>query len=709
MKFGKYRGVRLISRSIVLTAAMLSLAACARNETPPSKEPTAFGRIDQARMLAAAKEPQNWLVHGGTYEEQHYSALDQIDPTNVGDLKLAWTLQVDTNRGQESEPIVVDGVMYITTAWSKVYAIDARSGRQIWYYDPKVPGETGPKGCCDVVNRGPAVADGKVYVGTFDGRLIALDAASGALVWSVVTVDQTKAYTITGAPRVVKGKVIIGNGGAERPTRGYVTAYDAATGDLVWRFYTVPGDPDSGPDGAISDEPLARLALSTWAGKWYEQGGGGTVWDAIVYDADLDQLYVGVGNGFPHSHYLRSAGKGDNLFLASILALNPDTGKYIWHYQENPAESWDYTATQPIVLTDLGLGGKQRKVLLHAPKNGYFYVIDRHDGKVISADPLIEGIRWTTGVDLETGRPDDVEGSRYVDKGFLNSPSFAGAHNWQPMAYSPKAQLVYIPISKNAAYYAANIPSAHGVQTAVPDLPEPENFLLAWDPVKRREVWRSDASDGRLDSGGGGVLATASGLIFQGRGEIVGELLALRAETGEMLWRYTTPSLVMAPPVSYSLDGEQYIAVISGAGGPVIFGSATEPKARQFGRVLAFKLNGTAGQLPNAQPAPLPNPPTQEFDDAMIAAGHGFYSKYCGSCHGLDIRRASNIIPDLRRSGMLTSADAWREVVIGGALKANGMIGWSGQLTPEQAESIRAYVGEEARLLQRKSSAEKSN
>ena len=695
----------MLTRSSVSLAALFALAACGPASRAAASGPTSFGKIDDTRLLAAAKEPQNWLVHGGSYREQYYSALDQINVDNVGQLKLAWSLEVDTYRGQESEPLVVDGVMYITTAWSHVYAIDAKTGRQIWYYNPKVPGETGPKGCCDALSRGAAVADGKVYVGTFDGRLIALDARTGALLWSVVTVDRSKSYTITGAPRVVKGKVIIGNGGAEYPVRGYVSAYDGATGKLVWRFYTVPADPAKGSDGAASDEPLARLAASTWYGKWYERGGGGTVWDAIVYDPELDQLYVGTGNGSPGSYYLRSEGKGDNLFISSILALNPDTGKYLWHYQENPGEAWDFDATQPMMLADLAVGGQPHKVLMHAPKNGFFYVIDRRNGKVLSADPFVKGIRWATGIDLKTGRPEEAPGSRYIDNGFMNSPTFGGAHSWQPMAYSPKTGLVYIPTSINATFY----PSAKSGQLAAPltrpDVQKTENYLQAWDPIRHREVWRSDASGGRLDSGGGGVLATSGGLVFQGRGEIVGEFLALRADTGETLWRYRTPSIVMAPPVSYSIDGEQYVAVIMGRGGPVIFGAATQPMARQLGRIVAFKLNGSAPPLPQALPAPAPNPPAGVLSAAAVTEGAGLYARYCSTCHGYNIENASNIIPDLRRSPLLTDKDAWHKVVIDGALNANGMISWAKELTPEQAESIRTYVGAQAQKLQRKLAA----
>ncbi|MBN8829034.1 MAG: PQQ-binding-like beta-propeller repeat protein, partial [Sphingomonadales bacterium] len=321
--------------------------------------------------------------------EQRYSPLEQINAGNIKDLRLAWALEPDPTRGQEATPIVVDGVLYTSTAWSKVVAVDAATGKQLWMFDPQNEGSKAAHACCDVVNRGVAVWKGRVFVGTIDGRLIAIDAKTGKKVWETVTVDQKKPYTITGAPRVVRDKVLIGNSGAELGVRGYISAYDTNTGKLVWRFYTVPGNPKDGPDGAASDEILEKLARPTWYGdNYWKLGGGGTVWDSIVYDKELNQLLIGVGNGSPWNHKWRSAGKGDNLFLSSILALDPDTGKYKWHYQINPGETWDYTATQQIMLADLKIDGKVRKVAMQAPKNGFFYVIDRTNGKFISAEPF---------------------------------------------------------------------------------------------------------------------------------------------------------------------------------------------------------------------------------------------------------------------------------------------------------------------------------
>lgn len=644
-----------------------------------------------------------WPKYGGDSREQHFSTLDQINEENVGELRPAWFFEYDTQRGQEGEPIVVDGVMYVSTAWSKVYALDAATGQQTWKYDPEVPGAVGPLGCCDVVNRGVAVEDGRVFVAAFDGRLIALDAATGEELWDVDTiVDHSMDYTSTGAPRVAKGLVFIGNAGAERGVRGYVSAFDAETGEKVWRFFVVPGEPGVA-DGEVSDEIIEEMARPTWSGDTYwTQGGGGAPWDAIVYDEELDQLYIGTGNGAPHSHYLRSAGEGDNLFLASILALDPDTGEYLWHYQETPGDSWDYTAVQPMILTDLEIGGETRKVILHAPKNGFFYVVDRTTGTPISATPFVDDIRWATGVDPQTWRPIEVEGNRYIDEAFLGSPHVGGAHNWQPMAYSPLTGLVYIPTTQNYFWFNAVAGNQEGGSAFAGqrETPPPDNYLQALDPLTGEEVWRVDANGWEEDSGGGGVLATAGNLVFQGRGDVTGELLAIRADTGEVLWRHDTPNAVMAAPVSYMIDGEQYIAVTSGGGGggSPLLSSSNPPREQQPGRMIVFKLGGTA-TLPAAPPLAGPaTDPDEEFDPERIAEGAGLYAN-CMMCHGINGRQ-SNIITDLRRSPLIASPEAFQAVVHDGALLDTlGMPSFAGVLTPDQIESIRHFMGSESQKL----------
>jgi len=690
-------------------AAVLIL--CAAPSAPAEEAARTFGAIDDQRLLDAEREPQSWLTHGGTYLEQRYSKLDQINVDTVSRLKPAWHFELDTTRGQEATPIVVDGVMYTTSAWSKVYALDAKTGRQLWRYDPQVPGEAGPKPCCDVVNRGAAVYRGRVYVGTIDGRLIALDARTGKVAWSVLTVDPKRMHSITGAPRVARGKVFIGNGGGEFGGRGYVSAYDAATGKLAWRFYTVPGDPAKGPDHAASDDVLANTARKTWSGKWAEYTGGGHPWNALVFDPQLGHLYVATGNGFPMNPHYRAS--GDNLFLASIVALDADTGKYVWHYQETPGEAWDYDAVQDMTLTELTLGGEQRSVLMHASKNGYFYVLDRRTGKLLSASPFVPGVSWATRIDPATARPQVSENARYENGPFTSSPGEGGAHGWQPQSFSPKTGLVYFPASENSTLYLPTPTyeyvegldnpgifhgATHGAAAQMPARPGPagkavpyKSYLLAWNPVMGKPAWRADVA-------GGGTLVTAGNLVFQGRSRetVMGEVAAFRADDGKEVWSYRTPNAVMAGPVTYEIDHEQYVAFMAGAGGAGIIAGGATVRARQVGRVLAFKLDGTdtlPGDPPLAPPVVLPR---ETWNAAVVEEGKAHYARLCGRCHGLNMR-SSNIVPDLRRSAALADKAAWKSIVLDGALRSQGMVSWSRYLTPEAAESVRAYVADEAR------------
>jgi quinohemoprotein ethanol dehydrogenase len=665
------------------------------------------------RLVAAASEPHNWLTHGGTYLEQRFSPLDQISDANIAGLKLAWFYDFDTNRAQEATPIVVDGVMYVTSAWSKLFALDAATGKELWSYDPEVPGETGVKACCDVVNRGVAVLGDRLFFGTLDGRLIAVDRRTGKPAWSVVTVDQSKPYTITGAPRIVKGRVVIGNGGAELGVRGYVSAYDADTGKLAWRFYTVPGDPAAGPDGAASDEALAKVARPTWSGEYWKLGGGGTAWDAIVYDPELDQLYVGVGNGSPWNHRKRSAGKGDNLFLSSVVALDPDTGRYKWHYQGTPGETWDFTQTQPITLATLKIDGRDRKVLMQAPKNGFFYVVDRQTGKLISAKNFVP-TTWATHVDPQTGRPVEAQGARF-DKGpFVALPSALGAHNWHPQSFSPKTGLVYLPAQEIPFAYKEDPgykdrPGAWnlGIDTvagALPDDPAArralrpllKGHLAAWDPVAQREVWRVQ----HAGPWNGGTLATAGNLVFQGTAE--GQFRAFRATDGKQLWSFPAQAGIGAGPVSYRVGDTQYVAVLVGYGGAYGLSGATldnKVKPQPNGRVLVFSLNGKA-QLPAWDPPELPpaNPPKQVADAGTFARGQAIYEGNCGVCHGTS-GASLGVLPDLRRSAALTDRDLWHGIVVEGQLKDRGMVSFAKYFSPAELETVRLYLGEQARKL----------
>ena len=695
MSLPYFRLLRSHVRSTLCAISVMLVTACSADSHAP----------DATRLLDAAKTPADWLTHGGTYQEQRFSGLDQIGTANVATLGLDWSTELDTARGQETTPLAVDGRVYLTTAWSKVVALDGKTGRQLWQYDPKVPGEKGVDGCCDVVNRGAAWFNGKVYVGTFDGRLVALDAASGKEVWSVATTDPAKPYTITGAPRVFKGMVIIGNGGADLGVRGYVTAYDAETGAKKWRFYTVPR-PDGNPDGEVSDAVLATKAKATWSdGAWQQTGGGGTVWDAIVYDPEFDQIYLGVGNGSPWSHDLRSGGKGDNLFLSSIVALDAATGAYKWHYQETPGESWDFTASQPIMLADLTIDGRPRKVLMQAPKNGFFYVIDRQDGKPISARPFAK-VTWATSIDLKTGRPVEVPAARYHDGEFLMYPSAFGAHSWYPMSFSPRTGLVYLPVQDVPMFYrrddAFKVRSGTfntGIYSADHAIPTDKaglaavrasvtGALIAWDPVAQREVWRV-AQPGPSSAG---TLATAGDLVFEGNQQ--GRLQAFDARTGKVLWSFQAQTSVVGSPISYSIDGVQYVLVVSGAGGGFALSTPflDDKRPKPNGRVLAFRLGGTA-KLPEFTPPALAKAtaPNEVFTPGQIAAGSRIYGTTCAWCHGGG-GVSGGVLPDLRRSPMLANRDAWRAVVIDGALKYRGMVSFSRNMDASQAEEVRAYV-----------------
>lgn len=697
---------------LTASACLAIVAGC--NHAPADQSSAGADAAAATRQLVdAASRPQDWPTHGGTYLEQRFSAVDQINTANVKQLGLDWSLQLDTNRGQETTPLVVDGKIYLTTAWSKVVAIDGRTGKQLWQFDPKVPGNSAVHGCCDVVSRGAAYYDGKIFVATFDGRLIALSASNGQQLWSVDTVDQNKSYSITGAPRVVKGKVIIGNAGAELGVRGYVTAYDAGSGKKVWRFFTVPNVQGT-QDGEISDEPLKRLANSTWFdGEWKKTGGGGTVWDAIVYDPELDQLYIGVGNGSPWNHLLRSGGKGDNLFLSSIVALDPDTGKYKWHYQETPGESWDFTATQPIILATLTIDGQSRKVLMQAPKSGFFYVLDRTNGKLISAIPFGK-VNWATGIDPTTGRPQEVEGARYKTAPFMMAPSAYGAHNWYPMAFSPKTGLVYLPVQDVPMFYEQDKAYKYRPQTfnlgsysAKNALPNDEaarkaigaslkGALIAWDPVHQQEVWRAPQSG----PAAAGVLATAGGLVFEGNPK--GAFEAFDAKSGQRLWKFQAETQVVGSPISYSIDGQQYVLVVSGAGGGYGLTSPFNPNKlpKPNGRVLAFKLNGHAILPPYKAPALSPAVvPQDRFTAAQVSRGERIYETTCSWCHG-PAGVSGGVLPDLRRSPALADAGTWKAVVLDGVLNERGMVSFSKTMTQEDAAAVRSYVVEKAKLLQ---------
>jgi alcohol dehydrogenase (cytochrome c)/quinohemoprotein ethanol dehydrogenase len=592
--------------------------------------------------------------------------------------------------------------MYSTSAWSKVQAIHAATGELLWQFDPDVPPEWDVRSCCGVQNRGAAVWQGRVYVGTLDGRLIALDAETGDVVWEVQTTDATERYSITGAPRVIKGKVIIGNGGAEYGVRGYVTAHDADTGKQVWRFYTVPGDPGKG----FENEAM-QMAAETWTGEWWKLGGGGTAWDSFAFDPDLDLLYIGTGNGSPWPRALRSPDGGDNLFLASIIAVRPDTGEYVWHYQTVPGDTWDYTAVQHMILADLQIEGRTRKVIMQAPKNGFFYVLDRGTGELLSAKNFMP-VNWATHIDAESGRPVETEFARYDETGEAVKivPGPGGAHNWQPMSFNPQTGLVYIPAKQEPLVYfldqefeRRDLGANLGINLWDPDpaeyalasefQPENQGRLLAWDPVSQNEVWRAP----QPGSHNGGLLSTAGNLLLQGNAD--GEFVVYRATTGERLWSADVQTGVIAPPITYAIHGEQYVAVVAGWGGAsaLILGGDVNPDSskRNISRVLAFKLGGNE-ILPTPPPYPARAKPPADFGDGhTIESGRVLYSKNCENCHGINAI-SGGVIPDLRHSPMIAASETWDAVVRDGILRGKGMVSFAENLNESDSEALRAYV-----------------
>jgi PQQ-dependent dehydrogenase (methanol/ethanol family) len=685
--------MRIIKLGLALALA-LTVAAC--------QKPAKFGDVDGAK-IAAADANGDWVSYGKGYSEQRFSPLTKIDTKSVGQLGLAWYAQFDTDRGQEATPLMVDGVLYTTTAWSKVYAYDAATGKLRWSYDPKVDGAKGFDACCDVVNRGVAVWKGKVYVGALDGRLIALNADTGAVEWSVQTTDPKKPFTITGAPRVVKDKVLIGNSGAEYGVRGYISAYDAASGKLVWRFYTIP-NPKGEPDGAASDKVMKDKGQATWPeGAWKLVGGGGTVWDAIVYDPALDMIYFGVDNGTPWNQAERSGGKGDNLFVSSIVAVKADTGEYVWHYQVNPGESWDYSAVQPMILADLTIGGTPHKVLMQAPKNGFFYVLDRTNGKLLSAKNFVP-VTWATGIDMATGRPIENPAARYGKDVDLQMPAPLGAHNWHPMSFSPKTGLVYIPAQQmpfafqsdpnfsykpgawnlgvNLLANAAPMTAAQTKATAAMI----KGSLIAWDPVNQKAVWTVQ----RPYFWNAGVLSTGGNLVFQGAAE--GQFYAYDATNGKQLWSYPTGNGVIAAPMTYELNGEQYVALMvgSGGGGQVSAPSLLPTRPRLPGRLLVFKLGGTA----KAPDFVLPAQPTIDLTKVTTNGDpkHGYvvFNNNCQVCHGANA--VGSWLPDLKRSPLITTPADFNSVVMEGVKAHNGMVSFSRFLKAQDVEDVRAFL-----------------
>lgn len=729
--------VRVLSVLSAVIVATLLLGSCsaenASPNTPSANSPASvqttpqasttapgsreFGNITRERLLNADNEPGQWMTEGRDFGKSHHSALAQIDRSNVHRLGLAWDYKTDTHRGMEANPIVVDGVLFTSGTTGRVYALDAATGEELWYFNPESDGQVNRYTCCDEVNRGVAVWEGMVYVGSLDGRLFGLDAATGEVRWEQDTlIFKDRAYTSSGAPEVAGSVVVIGNAGADYDARGYVSAYDLKTGEFAWRFFTVPGDPALG-----FEHPEMELAAATWDpdSRW-DVGGGGTVWNSMVYDPELNLIYIGTGNAALFNWRERSPSGGDNLFLASIVAINPDTGRMAWYYQQVPRESWDYTATQPMILADMEFNGVLRKVVMQAPKAGFFYILDRATGELLSADPYVP-VNWATHVDLQTGRPALNPAVDYTEGPVFVLPSGMGGHAWNPMAWNPDNKLVYIPAIEGGAMtydpsaghdYRPKLANSgnstlfgdmmltnpdllqepmRSALKAVQDAGQAESraALKAFDPATGEVVWEQQ-NEGWWDRGG--VLSTAGGLVFQGTDS--GFLRAFDAATGERLLNLEVGTSIIAAPITYEIDGVQYIAVLAGWGGGGWFAPHPTSAVVRYGnqgRILAFRLDGGPVALPEPVSAlpPIPEPPvanTASADD--IATGARLFAQNCAICHA---NTDYGLTPDLRRMTAETHA-GFQGIVLYGARRYRGMPQWDDVLDVAQTTAIHAYL-----------------
>ncbi|MFT4566681.1 MAG: quinohemoprotein ethanol dehydrogenase [Saprospiraceae bacterium] len=661
-------------------------------------------------LINADDKRTDWLTYGGDYREQRYADLDQINKENVDELGLAWSADLGTKRGLQATPLVVDGILYFSGPFNKVWAYDARTGAELWVFEHDYNTDSNIKLCCGFSNRGLAMYKGDLFMGTLDGKLLSIDASTGTKNWEVVTISPDLQGSVTGAPRIVKGNVVIGNGGADIGARGYVSAYDAASGELEWRFFTVPGDPSMPYEHADLEE-----AAKTWTGdQYWKQGGGGTAWDAIVYDPELNLVYIGVGNGAHWDREWRSPDGGDNLYLSSIVALNADDGSYVWHFQTTPGESWDYTATQPLILADMDIDGTMRKVIMQAPKNGFFYVIDRTNGDFISANNFVYQ-NWAKGID-ENGRPIEAEGARYLDgKTHWISPSSHGGHNWPPMSHNPKTGLVYIPTAKQADGYArtssptdpgtlgggidgnvslSNKLYAENVFDPNPEAPIPgtsSGRLIAWDPIAQKEVWGVD----QPSLYNGGLISTSTGLLMQGDAE---GMFTIRDVTdGSILKQFDLRSGIVAPPITYLVDGEQYVTILVGWGGYMAKLYKHVPRVHP-GTVYTFKLGGAA-EMPEKMPA-FEYPLTTLRDKATperIGEGWNVFTQYCIMCHPSP-GAGHTSTPDLARSpdGIFGSYD---RILLEGTLASEGMPNFNGRITAQEIADVKSFIFYSSKVL----------
>ncbi len=703
----------MIRQFAFVAAASLALAACGDSFDPSSIDTSTYGA------------GENWDNPGGDWAESHFSRLEEITPANVGELGLAWEYDLGTSRVQEATPVVIDGVMYTSGNLGRVYALNAATGEELWTFLPELDMQVNRHACCDQANRGVAVADGKVMVGALDGMLYALNAETGAVEWSVDTVvDHARGYTITGAPELAGDLVVIGNAGAEYDARGYVTAYDVETGEQAWRFFTIPRDPASGEQ----ENPELVAALETWSEdtRW-DIGGGGTAWDAIVYDPEFDQVIVGTGNGGPYPQAVRSPGGGDNLYLNSLVALDRESGEMNWYFQETPQDNWDLTATQPMTLAQLDVNGESRPVILHTPKNGFFFVVDRETGYAHAANPIVR-TNWADGFDVETQSFNmTMDQADYSLGPKIVYPASPGARNWYPAAYDPArntyfaqvldmGNLMFLTGDPSEAEYqekflnaGAAIIFTSDLQAAAATLPPPlraaieaedswqwvldqpfSSQLRAMDPLTGETKW---AVDGLGWQDRFGVLATQTGLIFHGNS--AGTMFARDSDTGEELWSMETGTTIMAAPMTYSVDGVQYVAVQAGWGGGgwgFVPGYSAAYNKGFTNRLLVFRLGGgevtVPEDLPPLEPAPAPPEQLEGVTPEMIAMGNALFTENCTMCHSNQPRAP---LPDLRRMQPNVHA-GFQQIVREGLFVMNGMPSFGDRLSPEEVRAIQAWL-----------------
>ena len=666
-----------------------------------------FGDVTEARVLAEAASGENWLVNGGRFSGEHFSPLKRITTGNVDQLGLAWFADIPSFT-MAAEPIVVDGVVYLSGSLSQVFALDARSGEMLWRFDPEIRLDLSLGNSYGArMNRGVAVWKERVYVGTAECTLIAIDASRGTQLWESPVCDPREGVGahIRGAPRVGGGKVFIGYAGSSYQARSSLVAFDAATGKEVWRFWTVPGDPAKGG----FETPELERASATWANGWAERGGG-SVWEGIRYDPVTGNVFFGTGSANPLNVNLR--GPGDALFTNSIMAVDAETGSYQWHYQTVPEDAWDYDAAMPLIVTDLEREGpaprtKRRRVVMQAPKNGFFYVLDARTGELLAADPIVD-VTWATHIDMETGRPVEPPGARYYAnenpaRPVPVKPQAGGAHSWYPMSFSPLTRLVYVPVADLATYYSVAGP--YGLRLDSPDEPLPAGSgkLLAWDPVGREARWTVDYPL----PWNSGVLSTAGELVFQGTAG--GEFRAYRDASGELLWFRKTGTSILAAPVTFLAEGEQYVlaaAGIGGGNGVITPSHSSTPDARGPSRLFAFKLGGKARLPPPRDPAPVPRPPARTASKQQVEHGEEMWPT-CGHCHGSQAmgvgpRDLPGAVPDLRYVSAKTHAE-WHGIVLGGNQRHLGMPAFHEEMTIEDSEALHAYVIEQAWKLYERS------